>query len=57
MVTHHRFAEINGTRIFYREAGDPQAPVVVLLHGTPASSHMYRNLLPALADPTASPRS
>lgn len=50
MVTHHRYAEINGTRIFYREAGDSDAPTVVLLHGTPASSHMYRNLIPALAD-------
>jgi pimeloyl-ACP methyl ester carboxylesterase len=50
MVTHHRYADIKGTRIFYREAGDPTAPAVVLLHGTPASSHMYRNLIPALAD-------
>lgn len=48
--THHRHAEIAGRRIFYREAGSPQAPAVVLLHGTPASSHMYRNLIPALAD-------
>lgn len=50
MVTHHRSADIDGTRIFYREAGDTAAPVIVLLHGTPASSHMYRNLIPALAD-------
>ncbi|MCP9275499.1 alpha/beta fold hydrolase [Mycolicibacterium arenosum] len=50
MVTHHRYAEINGTRIFYREAGDSDTPAVVLLHGTPASSHMYRNPIPALAD-------
>jgi pimeloyl-ACP methyl ester carboxylesterase len=50
MVTHHRFAEIAGRRIFYREAGSPTAPTVVLLHGTPASSHQYRNLIPALAD-------
>ncbi len=50
MVTHHRFAEIGGRRIFYREAGCPAAPDVVLLHGTPASSHQYRNLIPALAD-------
>jgi len=50
MVTHHRFAEIAGRRIFYREAGSPSAPAVVLLHGTPASSHQYRNLIPALAD-------
>lgn len=50
MTTHHRFAEIAGRRIFYREAGPVGAPAVVLLHGTPASSHMYRNLIPALAD-------
>jgi pimeloyl-ACP methyl ester carboxylesterase len=50
MATHHRFAEIAGRRIFYREAGPTDAPAVVLLHGTPASSHMYRNLIPALAD-------
>ena len=49
MVTHHRFAEVAGRRIFYREAGSPAAPAVVLLHGTPASSHQYRNLIPALA--------
>jgi pimeloyl-ACP methyl ester carboxylesterase len=36
--------------VFYREAGDPQAPAVVLLHGFPTSSHMFRNLIPALAD-------
>jgi pimeloyl-ACP methyl ester carboxylesterase len=50
MVTHHRYAEVAGRRIFYREAGSPAAPGVVLLHGTPASSHQYRNLIPALAD-------
>jgi len=50
MVTHHRYAEVAGRRIFYREAGSPAAPAVVLLHGTPSSSHQYRNLIPALAD-------
>jgi pimeloyl-ACP methyl ester carboxylesterase len=50
MTTHHRFAEIKGRRIFYREAGAPTAPAIVLLHGTPASSHMYRNLIPAFGD-------
>jgi len=50
MVTHHRYAEIAGRQLFYREAGPSGAPAVVLLHGTPASSHMYRNLIPALAD-------
>jgi pimeloyl-ACP methyl ester carboxylesterase len=50
MVTHHRFAKIAGRQIFYREAGSPTAPAVVLLHGTPNSSNQYRNLIPALAD-------
>jgi pimeloyl-ACP methyl ester carboxylesterase len=50
MVTHHQFAEIAGRTIFYREAGSPSAPAVVLLHGTPNSSNQYRNLIPALAD-------
>ena len=50
MTTRHRSAEILGSKIFYREAGRTDAPAIVLLHGTPASSHMYRNLIPALAD-------
>ncbi|HVU07988.1 MAG TPA: alpha/beta hydrolase [Verrucomicrobiae bacterium] len=41
--------EINGLKIFYREAGDPKLPKLVLLHGFPASSHQYRNLIPVLA--------
>ena len=41
---------ISGLKIFYREAGDPKAPVVLLLHGFPTSSHMFRNLIPQLAD-------
>ncbi|PTQ13026.1 alpha/beta hydrolase [Sphingomonas oleivorans] len=49
-VTRHRTAQVNGLDIFYREAGPAGAPVVVLLHGFPTSSHMYRNLIPALAD-------
>jgi pimeloyl-ACP methyl ester carboxylesterase len=36
--------------VFYREAGDPQSPSLVLLHGFPTSSHMFRNLIPELAD-------
>jgi pimeloyl-ACP methyl ester carboxylesterase len=47
---HHRTATVNGLDVFYREAGDPQAPVLVLLHGFPTSSHMFRHLIPALAD-------
>jgi pimeloyl-ACP methyl ester carboxylesterase len=46
----YRHADVDGIRIFYREAGDPAAPTVLLLHGFPTSSHMYRNLIPRLAD-------
>ncbi|MGO8766464.1 MAG: alpha/beta fold hydrolase [Limisphaerales bacterium] len=42
--------EVAGVKIFYREAGDPKAPAVLLLHGFPTSSHMFRNLIPLLAD-------
>ncbi|MBV9844636.1 MAG: alpha/beta hydrolase [Kutzneria sp.] len=49
-AVHHRYAAVGGRQIFYREAGPRDAPVVVLLHGFPTSSHMYRFLLPALAD-------
>ena len=48
--THHRTATVDGVEIFYREAGAPDAPAVLLLHGFPTSSHMFRNLIPALAD-------
>lgn len=47
---HHRYATVNGRQIFYREAGAAGAPVIVLLHGFPTSSFMFRNLIPALAD-------
>ncbi|HTJ33702.1 MAG TPA: alpha/beta hydrolase [Dactylosporangium sp.] len=46
---HHRTAHVDGQTVFYREAGDPAAPHVVLLHGAPASSHMFRELIPRLA--------
>jgi pimeloyl-ACP methyl ester carboxylesterase len=49
-VVHHRYATVDGHRLFYREAGDAGAPAVVLLHGFPTSSYMFRNLVPALAD-------
>ena len=47
---HHRYATVSGQRLFYREAGPADAPTVVLLHGFPTSSFMFRNLIPALAD-------
>jgi pimeloyl-ACP methyl ester carboxylesterase len=46
----HRTVTIDGLDIFYREAGPPEAPTVLLLHGFPTSSHMFRHLIPALAD-------
>src|SRR5262249_38738971 len=48
--THYRTARVDGVEVFYREAGPRAAPMVVLLHGFPSSSHMFRNLIPALAD-------
>ena len=49
-LIHRKRIEADGVRVFYREAGDPNAPVVVLLHGFPASSFQYRELIPRLAD-------
>jgi pimeloyl-ACP methyl ester carboxylesterase len=43
-------SEVSGLNVFYREAGSEDAPKLVLLHGFPASSHQYRNLLPALGE-------
>ncbi|MFD6223147.1 alpha/beta fold hydrolase [Nocardia asteroides] len=45
----HNTVQIQGQTVFYREAGDPNAPTVVLLHGFPTSSAMFRNLIPELA--------
>ncbi|MER5431794.1 alpha/beta hydrolase [Streptomyces sp. NPDC002588] len=47
---HHRYAVVRGRRLFYREAGPADAPTLVLLHGFPTSSSMFRNLIPLLAD-------
>ncbi|HTE44473.1 MAG TPA: alpha/beta hydrolase [Gemmatimonadaceae bacterium] len=47
--TRHQFALIDGRRVFYREAGSPDAPALVLLHGFPSSSHMFRDLIRLLA--------
>jgi pimeloyl-ACP methyl ester carboxylesterase len=49
-TVHHRYLTVDGHRLFFREAGEPQAPAVVLLHGFPTSSYMFRDLVPALAD-------
>jgi len=42
--------DVEGLEMFYREAGPRDAPTVLLLHGSPSSSHMFRNLIPMLAD-------
>ena len=49
-MTSYHFAEFDGKKIFYREAGARSAPTILLLHGFPSSSHMFRNLIPALAE-------
>ena len=50
ITTFYRTTQVDGLTIFYREAGPKDAPVILLLHGFPTSSRMFRNLLPALAD-------
>src|ERR1700738_5245065 len=45
----YKTAQSDAFKIFYREAGDPDAPAVLLLPGFPTSSHMFRNLIPQLA--------
>jgi pimeloyl-ACP methyl ester carboxylesterase len=49
MISYKR-ATVDGNRIFYRKAGPEGAPTILLLHGFPTSSHMFRNLIPELAD-------
>lgn len=48
-TTTYRTVSVDGLQVFYREAGDANAPAVLLLHGFPTSSHMFRELIPALA--------
>lgn len=49
MITYHT-VNVNDLNIFYREAGDPTKPTMLLFHGFPSASHMFRELMPALAD-------
>jgi pimeloyl-ACP methyl ester carboxylesterase len=49
-MTKYQYATVDGDKIFYREAGPKTAPTLLLLHGFPTSSHMFRNLIPALSD-------
>src|SRR6202007_2443 len=48
MTTYHH-ASVRGLKLFYREAGSKTSPTIVLLHGFPSSSHMFRDLIPQLA--------
>ena len=50
MTVNYQTTQVNGLNIFYREAGDKNMPTVLLLHGFPSSSHMFRNLIPILAE-------
>jgi pimeloyl-ACP methyl ester carboxylesterase len=50
VAVHHRIVSVDGLDVFWREAGPADAPVLLLLHGYPSSSHMFRHLIPALGD-------
>ena len=49
-MTKYQYATVDGHKLFYREAGSKTAPAILLLHGFPTSSHMFRNLIPTLAE-------
>src|ERR1700738_3727735 len=49
-TVNYRTAEVDGLHVFYREAGPAGAPTLLLLHGFPSSGHMFRDLIPLLAD-------
>lgn len=49
-TVHYRHEQVGDVKVFYREAGNPSAPTVLLLHGFAASSFMFRDLIPQLAD-------
>jgi pimeloyl-ACP methyl ester carboxylesterase len=48
-IVHYHKRDVDGLKVFYREAGRPDAPKLLLLHGFPSASHMFRNLIPQLA--------
>src|SRR6266567_3654918 len=50
LMINYQHAVVDGHKIFYREAGSETAPAILLLHGFPTSSHMFRDLIPLLAD-------
>jgi pimeloyl-ACP methyl ester carboxylesterase len=49
-MTKYHYATVNDVKVFYREAGAQASPAVLLLHGFPTSSHMFRDVIPALSD-------
>jgi len=49
-MTIYKYATVGGRRIFYRQAGEKDAPTIVMLHGFPSSSHMFRDLIPLLTE-------
>ena len=49
MTVRYKTVDVDGLKLFYREAGDPSTPTVLLLHGFPSASHMFRDLIPELA--------
>src|SRR5262245_2675133 len=49
-ITTYNYANVRGRKTFYREAGNKDAPAIVLLHGFPSSSHMFRDLIPKISD-------
>lgn len=48
--TRHQTLEVDGLELFYRRAGDPARPTVLMLHGVPSSSHIFRHVIPSLAE-------
>jgi pimeloyl-ACP methyl ester carboxylesterase len=50
MSVHFKTADVDGLEVFYRESGDPARPAILLLHGFPSASHMFRDLIPELAE-------
>src|ERR1700730_1827160 len=50
-LTYYKYANVDGLKIFYREAVDSKQPTILLLHGFPTSSHMFRDLIPLAVGP------
>jgi len=50
VTVHYRYISADGVHVFYRKAGDPKAPTILLLHDFPSSSHMFRDLISKLSN-------